>query len=112
MRTHICFLSLRLAILQTDEQATSEIDKHLLNIVLNYNQNYWHYYDFEERLADMLLTEGIKYKDIPVNEICGFIIQGLRSGKYVSVHLDEYYMDRKRVSGGDSSRTGEFDLWV
>lgn len=93
------FLSLRLAILQTDEQATSEIDKHLLNIVLNYNQNYWHYYDFEERLADMLLTEGIKYKDIPVNEICGFIIQGLRSGKYVSVHLDEYYMDRKESQG-------------
>lgn len=93
------FLSLKLAILQTDAQCSSMLDQYFLDIIINYNIDYWHFYDFEEELVALLDIQGIAYKDIAVNRICNLIKETIGQGTYITVHLDEYYISRKESHG-------------
>ena len=86
------FLSLKLAILQTDARCSSMLDQYFLEIIVNYNVDYWHFYDFEEELVALLDIKGIAYKDIEVNSICDLIKETIDKGTYITVHLYEYYI--------------------
>lgn len=89
------FLSLKLAILQVDARCASALDQYFLDIILNYRKDYWHFYDFEEDVAGLLQISGVPYREIPLNSICELIKCTIRDGKYITVHLDEYYIPRK-----------------
>lgn len=89
------FLSIKLAILQADEECAAALDQYFLDIKANYSANYWHFYDFEEELMTMLDIKGIDYKEIESNAICTLIKETINQGTYITVHLDEYYISRK-----------------
>lgn len=89
------FLSLKLAILQTDQICLSILDQFFLNIKMNFSPFFWHFYDFDEELMTLLDIHGIKYKEISVNGICDLVKRTINDGKYITVHMDEFYISRK-----------------
>lgn len=89
------FLSLKLAILQSNKNCTKTLDKYFLNIKMNYAPSFWHFYDFDEDLMSMLNIRGISYGDIIPGEICDIIRKIMTDGHYVTIHLDEFYLTEK-----------------
>lgn len=64
------FLSLKLAMLQSNEKACETLDQYFLDIKMNYAPSFWHFYDFDEALMNMVDIRGISYCDIMPGEIC------------------------------------------
>lgn len=93
------FLSLKLAVLQTDARCSSVVDQYFLDIKANYNAGYWHFYDFEEELMTLLDIRGMAYQDIQANRICDLLKETIQEGSHITVHLDEYYISRKESCG-------------
>ena len=89
------FLSLKLAILQADEKISDQLDQYFLDIIMNYHPSFWHFYDFDEELWRFLDIKGISYREIPMGDICKLIKNILNSDEYVSIHLDEFYLNEK-----------------
>ena len=89
------FLSLKLAILQADEKISDQLDQYFLDIIMNYHPSFWHFYDFDEELWRFLDIKGISYREIPMGDICKLLKNILNSDEYVSIHLDEFYLNEK-----------------
>ncbi|CDE69226.1 amino acid adenylation domain protein [Clostridium sp. CAG:277] len=89
------FLSLKLAMLQSNEKSCETLDQYFLDIKMNYAPSFWHFYDFDEALMNMVDIRGISYCDIMPGEICGIIRGILEDGQYATIHLDEFYLTEK-----------------
>lgn len=89
------FLSLKLAILQANEKISDQLDQYFLDIIMNYHPSFWHFYDYDEELWRFLDIKGISYREIPMGDICKLIKNILNSDEYVSIHLDEFYLNEK-----------------
>lgn len=71
------------------------MDQYFLDIIMNYHPSFWHFYDFDEELWRFLDIKGISYREIPMGDICKLIKNILNSDEYVSIHLDEFYLNEK-----------------
>ncbi len=89
------FLSLKLAILQSNKKCTDVLDKYFLDIKMNYASSFWHFYDFDEDIMGMLEISGISYSDIVPGGICNIVRKMLMDSYYATIHLDEFYLTEK-----------------
>ena len=90
------FYSTRLAILQTDEQASKWLLQYFMDLRLFYHENYINFLFLEEEIEQVLDLTPISYLDVEnFGGILEFIRSNVLSGRYVNVHLDEFYLPVK-----------------
>lgn len=90
------FYSTRLAIIQTESQLKEWLYKSFINIKAYINEMNYNFFFFEEKLEDMLEFTRLTYQDVGVStDILDFIKENILQGKYINIHLDEFYLSQK-----------------
>lgn len=88
--------SFPLAVIYTDINADKWMNGHFLNVYLMCGSDGYIWYDFLERgdfFADILEQEFIKLDEICKYDIIDLIEQCISDDKYVTLFLDEYYVE-------------------
>ncbi len=90
------FYSTRLAILQTDEQAREWLLQYFMDLRLFYHKNYINFLFLEEEIEQILNLTSVTYTEVEKSGgILDFIRAHILDGKYINIHLDEFYLSPK-----------------
>lgn len=88
--------SFPLSVICTDINADKWLNNHFLNVYLMYEDDGYIWYDFLER--EKFFSDNLEQKFIKLNEICNYNIidlieQCITDDNYVTIFLDEYYIE-------------------
>lgn len=89
------FYSTRLAILQADDRFNEWLKQYFINIMMFYNSSYINYFFFDEKLESVMELTPVRYEELLSKDIIKYTREAIEDGKYVNIHLDEFYLCEK-----------------